>query len=106
MMAGKLRHRVTIMADSGETRDQHGHRVPRMESIGQAWASVQPLRGTELWRAQQVQPEVTHRVRIRHRNGLTRAQQVVHANRTFDVLTVLNRDERNIELELLCRESI
>lgn len=73
------------------------------------WASIEPLRGQELYAAQQVQAEVTHKVRIRYSTDVSSVgptNQVVYGLRTFEVLAALNILERNKELELLCKERI
>jgi SPP1 family predicted phage head-tail adaptor len=65
---------------------------------------VEPLQGRELWTAKQVVAEVTHRIRFRHLSGVVPTQRVVFGSRTFEILSVINPEERNRELELLCKE--
>ncbi len=109
MQAGQLRHRVTIIADENDTLelDDDGHRVPNEQAVGRAWADVQPLRGNELWRAQQVQPEVTSRVRMRYRSNMNSTRRLIDEccdGAEYDVLAVIDVGGRNRELELLCKE--
>jgi len=101
--AGKLRHRVTIR-ESTETRGDTGQITLTWSDLRTVWASVEPLRAQELLVAQQTEAQVTHRVRMRYWSDVTPQKQLVHDGRTFQIASVLNKDERNNELELICVE--
>lgn len=103
MRAGRLRHRVRIQADT-PTVDARGDPIPSWTTYATVWAAVEPLEGSELVRFQQVQAETTCRVRMRHNSSVAATNRILHDSRTLQVLTVINRDDRNIELELLCKE--
>lgn len=107
MQSGKLRHLVTIQ------RRVVGS--PQATSTGQpdeTWtafltdihASIEPISGREYFAQRQVQGEVTHRVRLRYRAGITSAMRVVFGSRVFDIASVIDFEERNIELQLMCVE--
>lgn len=110
MQTGKLRHRVTIEEPLGTTRDTGGAKKgkdrqgwrPRVK----VWAAVEPLNGRELFNAQQVEPVITHRVRLRYIKGITAHMRIKHRKRELNIESVINVDERNRELELLCREAL
>ena len=107
MQAGKLRHRVKLMANDGQTQDSTGQPVSKWVIESVLWAEVRPLQGTELYRAQQVQPELTHAVRTRYTARLTPAKRIqLGTDRTLEILSVLNLDERGAEMEALCKEVI
>jgi len=74
--------------------------------VASVWGSIEPLSGNELLRAQQTQAEVTHRVRIRYRTGITPKLRIAYADRYFNILSVINRGERNRELEIMCKELV
>lgn len=102
-----LRHRLTIIADESDTLDADGHKMANEQAVGRVWGSVEPLRGNELWRAQQVQPEVALRVRMRYRMGMTSTRRLIDEcceNAEYDVLQVIDVGGRKRELELLCKE--
>lgn len=105
MRAGRLRHRVELQTNT-PTTDAFGDPVPDWSTYATVWASVEPLEGAELVRFQQVQAETTTRVRLRHHSRLTPDDRIVHDSRTLQVLSVINRADRNIELELLCKEVV
>lgn len=105
MQAGRLRHRVTVQR-STDSIDQYGDQTPTWASLGTVWASVEPLSGREYFAAAQMQSEVSTRIVIRPISGvtLTPKDRVKFGSRYFDIQSVINRDERNRELQLLCVE--
>lgn len=110
MKAGKLRHRIEVQHDTSTTVDAAGHITPSNQPFGKRWASIEHLSGRELWNAQQVQPDVTHRVRIRYLDGLNermrlRFKERGKTDRYLNILTINNVQERDIEQELLCMEA-
>jgi SPP1 family predicted phage head-tail adaptor len=105
MQAGRLRHRVTVQRAT-DAIDQYGDQTPTWTSLGTVWASVEPLNGREYFAAAQMQSEVSTRIVIRPISGvtLTPKDRVKFGSRYFDIQSVINRDERNRELQLLCVE--
>jgi SPP1 family predicted phage head-tail adaptor len=101
--AGKLRHAVTVQSVTDGTGTR-GAPTKTAATFATTWASIEPLSGAELWRAQQVSAEVTHRVLLRHLSGVTPKMRIKYGSRTLEVVSVLNLEERDRELELLCRE--
>lgn len=103
MRAGRLRHRVQLQQVT-ETRDVYGGVVRSWTTFARPWASVEPLSGNELLKAQQVIAGVTHRVRLRHRDGITASLRFVHRGRNLNIKGFVNPEERNRELECMCME--
>jgi len=104
--AGELRHRVTIQQNNNPTRGSSGEEIPNWQDVATVWAAVEPLRGREFFESQQVNAEVTTRIRIRYRSGIAPTMRAVYGNRIFDIQAVINVDERNRELHLMCREEV
>lgn len=105
MNPGSLRHQVTIQGVT-RTDDAGGGytEVPVTIAAG-VWAAVEPLEGTERIRAMQTEASATHRVRIRYRADVTAAQRVIHEGRALELVSPpIDREERHVELVLLCRE--
>lgn len=75
-------------------------------SLDRAWAEVKPLSGTELYKARQATAEVTHQITMRWRAGITPALRIFFNSRYFEILSAINVEERNRELQLLCKEHI
>lgn len=104
MNIGALRHRLTFKS-TNTTADSFGEvSESPTTTVATVWGSINPLSGRELLQAQQVQAEVTHRVRIRYRSGLDPSMQIVFGTRTFDIVSIINLEERDREIEILCKE--
>lgn len=104
MEAGKLRHRVGVEALTTATLDDGS--VTRTWAVADTvWASVRPLRGTELFEADQMKATGDHKVRLRHYAGLRPQQhRFSFDGRTLNIVSISNLDERGITDECLCRE--
>ena len=102
---GKLRHKVLIQAD-GSTRDAHNQITPSWSTIsgGTVWANVEPLRGKGLHDADMVQTEITHKVTMRYLSTVTEKHRIVHDSRNLQIIHVINVDESDWILELMCKE--
>ncbi len=104
MRAGKMRHRIRIYLPS-ETQDSAGSIVQGPPSLlFEDWASIEPLQGREFEAAKSYAVEITHRVRMRHRPGVTEKMRVMYGERIFDIQSVINVNERNVEMQLMCLE--
>ena len=105
MQAGWLRHRITVQ-DKQVSRAQNGEEEITWPDHFSAWASVEPFRGREYLESKQVETDVDTRIRLRYQPGkqpLPR-MRVVYGSRIFEIESVINAKEMDIELNLMCRE--
>jgi SPP1 family predicted phage head-tail adaptor len=101
---GKLRHRITIQQES-ETSDSMGGNTIMWNDVATVWASINPLSGKEYYDAEQVQSEVSHKIRIRYRSGITSDMRIDFKGRIFKIVSPpINWEERDREMMLMCRE--
>lgn len=70
MRAGRMRHKVILQQPAISRESSYGDPSETWTTVTSAWAEVEPLSGSELFRARQVQSDVTHRVSMRHRHGV------------------------------------
>jgi SPP1 family predicted phage head-tail adaptor len=105
MNAGSLRHRITIQSVT-ETKDTFGGVTEAWGTHAAVWASIEPLSGRELLQAQQVQADITHRVRMRYVAGVTTKMRVLYGSREFGIQVAINPEERNREIVLMCKEQV
>ena len=61
---------------------------------------------TSSWVPSLVETPVTHRVTIRHRDGVTPKMRLKFGARILNIRAVINPAERNRTLELLCEEGV
>ena len=105
MRSGTLRHKVTIQTMT-DGKDAVGSPTETASTLAKVWAAITPLNAGEVFRADHFEGDVTHRIRLRYRAGITPKMRVIYGSRTFDIRSVLNVDERNRELELAVTEIV
>lgn len=107
MPVSRRRHRIVIQSTT-QTRDAVGGITDSWATHVSAWASVEPMQvGSREWLdAQKIAAEVTHRVRMRWQDGITPKMRISWDSRLFDILQVLNRQERSREAVLLVKETV
>lgn len=103
--AGSLRQLI-IIQQQVTTRNNFGEKDNTWVDLASVYASVNPLHGREFVENRIAQSEVTHRIHIRHYPNLTTKQhRIILGTRVLEIETLLNIDERNVMLELLCIEN-
>lgn len=107
MRAGTLRHKVSIQAHAGG-RTAHGGTAQDYQEVAAVWGEVVPLSGRELEFGKAVDGRVSHRVTLRFgkNRDVTPRHRLVARGRTFNILSVLNVDERDRTLVCLCEEAV
>ena len=70
------------------------------------WAGIDPLTGNEALQAQQISPESNVKITIRFYDGVIPNWRVLFGTRVYEINAILNREERNAEMVLLCKEII
>lgn len=104
--SGPLRHSVELQEHIEMEQRGDGSIVPRWRTKLTVFASVSPLSGRQLERAQQIAGKVTHEIVMRYIPGVTRQLRLKFNDRFFTVAAVLNTNEQNVELRLLCNEAV
>lgn len=105
MRAGQLRNRISIEARA-IAQDSFGDGKPSWTLVATVWGSLSPMSGQENWQANQVRPDVTHTIRIRHYADLTPRHRLRIGTRIFGVESILDTDNRHRELVVNCREEV
>lgn len=104
MRTGRLRHYVEIQAPEVVT-DELGYQEVIWITAGHTWAAVEPLRGKEYWAAASLQAESTIKVTMRPPGiEITPSNRLVFNGRILGIESVVNVEERNRELVLMCTE--
>jgi SPP1 family predicted phage head-tail adaptor len=105
MKIGRLRHRIKLQTYTA-FRDSFGAEEPEWTDVATVWASVTPASGKEYFASAQTNAELTTKITMRYLSGITPNMRVVFDERIFEIVSVLNYEERNVELNLLCKESV
>ena len=102
---GELRHRITIQK-LNNSQNEYGEVSELWEDILNVRAGIYPISGKEFFAAETVNSEISHKVKIRYIEGRMPNMRIKFNNRIFSIESVINFQERNIELQLLCKELI
>jgi len=110
--AGELNRRIAIIAKTEEPDGEGGRR--KVESlIGEFWAKIEPLTGTEsvfgLWKgAIQRYGEVTHAIRMRYQPGVAidGTMTIRYGGRELHIVSVLDVEEAHKELLIAAVEGV
>jgi SPP1 family predicted phage head-tail adaptor len=106
MRTGVLRHYIEIQAPE-VVIDDLGYQEVVWTAAAHAWANIEPLKGDEYFAAASTQAQVSHKVTMRPPGiEVTSANRIVFGSRTLEIESVLNLEERNRELQLMCKEKV
>ena len=103
MQPGLLRERVEIQRPT-ETRNPLGEVSQAWSTYATRYASVQTMRSREVLNAGQVGLNITHKVRLRHLEGLKSSDRIQWRGRTLEIVSVLEHEQFTV-YELLCEEA-
>ena len=105
MRSGRLRH-LMWLKEPTHTSDGMGANTTTWGTVEVFWGSVEPLRGRE-WIASGLEnSEVSGKIVRRYKSGITPDMIVAFGSRTFQIVSVINVDERNIEQQLMVTEKV
>ena len=111
----RLRHRLALQQEV-VTGDDAGGFTRSWQELAQLWAEIQPITGgdsrlnvssgKEIFAAGQLQSQISHRVFLRWRDGVTAAMRLVFESRVFNIRYVAVTQEDKEMLELLVQEGV
>ena len=104
MNAGKLRHRITFCRPATKQDRERGFTGDWVEGVS-AWAQISPVSGKE-YLTQMRELVVTHKVYCRYRADINPRMRIKFGGRTFRIVSVLNWEERNEGLTIMCEEIV
>lgn len=105
MKIAELRHQI-IIQEKIQTPDGMGGFTETLNTVHETWAAIWPVSAKETRENMRVEANVSHNIRIRYRSGITYAMIVVFGTRTFEIKGIVNIDERNTWLDMVCNEQL
>ena len=102
---GKMRYRVAIEGATN-TRDAGGGISQSFSPVTYIYANIKPMNANSTYRQGIVQEKVTHEVTIRYMKNISTNSRVTYGSRNFNVKGIINVDERDRFLKLLCEEGV
>jgi len=109
MNPGKLRHKISIMKSTVAPSTSYGEVINTWVTFMKVWASIEPiigsLSGRENFIGGQSLSMVDTKIILRHCPlTITPAMKVVWNGNNYNIETVLNINERNNEIVLMCEK--
>ena len=105
MRAGSLRHKI-IFQELTVANDTWGHSSETWTDQVTTYASIWTLRGTERMEGLKLDNEITHKIRIRYRTDLHPKMRIKFGTRYFNIISLIDPDERHIYYEIMANEEI
>lgn len=103
MRTGEFRHRIALQSAT-QTDDGMGGFTEAWATEETVWAAIWPLKGSTLIDSLKLETTITHRIVIRYKSGIQPYWRVLYGTRVFTIDSIINPDERNRYLELMCWE--
>lgn len=104
MQLGKLNKRISIISTT-QVSDGMGGFNETDTTVATIWAAIWPLTGKEQLQSQQTAMEISHRIRIRYRSGMLSSYRLKFGTRYFNIVSIINPNEENRWLDLMCKEA-
>ena len=105
MRSGTLRHRIVIQ-ESTEVSDGMGSFTTTWSDTLEAWAAIWPLTAKESLDAMKLELQISHKIRMRYRSEITAKDRIKFGIRIFNIVSLINFEERNIRLDFMALEDI
>jgi SPP1 family predicted phage head-tail adaptor len=100
-----LRRRVTVQSRS-TVKDGFGQELAEWTDVATVWAAIHPMvGGSQVSGAAEV-AEITHLVFVRFLAGVTARMRLQYGAREFEIVSIIDRDEGHVWLELQCSEGL
>lgn len=100
-----LRHRVTLQSRS-TISDGSGQELQTWTDVLTAWAAIEPALGATQVVGEADFASITHDVLIRFRPNVTARMRLKYGSRVFEVVSVIDIEERHFWLQLQCSEGL
>ena len=104
-LSSRLKRRVEIVRRY-TNKDEYGELETGFKTVKTVYAEVKPVTGKSFFAAQQVNSEITHQVLIRYTDGIAPNMMVRFKGRMFEILYVMNYNEANESILLMCKELV
>jgi len=102
---GQLRHQITLQGQ-GSTRDTGGGISAGFTTIATVYADIKPKSGKEVYKQGKLIGSVSHEITVRYRTDISNGSRIKIANKLFNIRAIINVDERDRFLKLLCEEGV
>jgi len=104
-MIGELNKRITLQYPTKTSSGMGASDTSTWTDYATVWAAIWPVSANDTIQTNATVMVVSHRIRIRYRSILKSSWRVKFGNRFFAIVSILNPNEKNEYLDLLCKEA-
>ena len=104
MNAGSLNKYITLQQSTRVSDGMGGFTLSYVD-VDSVWAAIWPVSANETVAANATTMVISHRIRIRYRSVLKPSWRIKFGARYFAIVSIINPNERNEWLDLLCKEA-
>jgi len=106
MRAGTLRHAVTIQNQTKTPDGIGGYSEEWVDLYTDARAAIWPKKMVEASETGRTVATITHNIRVRYFPDVDETCRVLFGTREFEIKSILNWEERDRYLDLICEEKL
>jgi SPP1 family predicted phage head-tail adaptor len=88
------------------SQDTYGGTTEDWTTVYETRAGIFPLSGSEFFKADEINASMTHKIHLRYLAGVTPDMRILYNNRVFHITSVVDFQERHIELQLYAKEIV
>ncbi len=100
----RVRNKKIKFVYKGEGTDEHGFPIVGWFTFKEVWAGIRGLRGREFYNAAAVQAQDDKIFNCRYFPGLTPDMFIEYGDKKYNIKSINNLNERNVEYEIYCSE--
>jgi SPP1 family predicted phage head-tail adaptor len=104
MRAGNLRHVIDIEDATGVPDGMGGFTDTYSAKYSGLRAGIWPTNAKERVENLKMGMSISHKIRIRYRSGIRSDMRVKFGTRYFNIISIINRDERNELIDMIADE--
>lgn len=105
MQIGHLNKRIILQCPT-RTSDGMGSFTTVWAEDSKVWAAIWPTSAKEQIQSMKETLTVSHRIRIRYKSSVLSSWRVKFGSRYFNIVSLVNPEERNEWLDIMCKEAV
>jgi len=104
--SGELDKVVTIKTVTKVADGMGGYTETDSDFLTGVRCAIWPVSASEIIKSEKMKMQVTHQIRMRYQAGVLSGMTILFGTRTFEIVSMINPEERNVRLDLLCSEDV
>jgi SPP1 family predicted phage head-tail adaptor len=108
MRSGKLNRRL-LVNNPVKSQNAIGEEIITWNLYATVWASIEPIKGSEALRGNQILAEIDTKIRIRWSENIQDISpkwRLLHEGIIYNIVSIANINTANKELEIMCKSGV